>query len=344
MFYQTLRDRGFRAHVARNIYDQALALVKATKMNGGSKPVLRKLSARLDYQDARVELDKGLVKIILRDRWYTLRLRHRREYIERFKSLRWKEVHIKYENSRLYVSIVFEFRYKPYVPKGVIALDVNLRMVTAYDGSEVRRFRTRFVGALSKRRRAEELQSKYSKRWRYNEEILNKVKELHRKARNIVIDWCWKLAKQIALKALKNGYAIALEDLEGLRENMNSKSNGVAWKFTMFAYRRLQHSIISKALEHGVPVIIVDPRNTSSACPRCSEKLFYVHRLAVCKKCGFKGDRDSMGAMNIWFRALQAYAGVPGSPLRALAVKDETRQSGGTKHEGMKKVIRAIYS
>jgi len=55
-----------------------------------------------------VELDKGIVRVIIRDKWYTLRLKHREEYIERFKGLRWKEVHVKYENRRLYVSIVFE--------------------------------------------------------------------------------------------------------------------------------------------------------------------------------------------------------------------------------------------
>jgi len=54
MFYNVLRSYGFRAHVARNIYDLALALVKAVRESSGSKPVLRKLSARLDYQDARV--------------------------------------------------------------------------------------------------------------------------------------------------------------------------------------------------------------------------------------------------------------------------------------------------
>jgi putative transposase len=112
----------------------------------------------------------------------------------------------------------------------------------------------------------------------------------------------------------------------------------------MFAYRRLQHSIISKAIEYGVPIIIVDPRSTSSTCPRCGEKLVYIHRLAVCRRCGFKADRDSVGAMNIWLRALQAYAGVPGSPPRASAMKSETRQSRGTEREGMKKVIRAIHN
>jgi len=343
MFYQMLRSYGFRAHVAKNIHEYALALVKAVKESGGDKPTLRRLSARLDYCDARVELDKGIVRVILRNKWYTLKLKHRREYIERFKNLKWKEVHVKYENGKIYVSIVFEFRYEPYVPRGIIALDINLRTVTAYDGSEVRRFRTRFIDALSKRKRAEELQKKYAKRWRYNKKILERVRSFHRKARNIVIDWSWKLAKQVVLKALRHGYAIALEDLEGLRENANSKGDAVTWKFTMFAYRRLQHSIISKAIEYGVPVIIVDPRNTSSTCPRCGEKLVYIHRLAVCKKCGFKADRDSVGAMNIWLRALQAYAGVPGSPPRAPAVKGEARRSGGTKHEGMKKLVRAIH-
>jgi putative transposase len=344
MFYSILRSYGFRAHVARNIYEYALALVKATRESNGNKPTLRKLSARLDYYDARVELDKGVVRIILRDKWYTLRLKHRRGYIERFRNLRWKEVHVKYVNSRLFVSIVFEFVYRSYEPRGIIALDINLRAITAYDGSRARRFKTRFVDALSKRRRAEELQKKYPKRWRYNEKILSRVRELHRKARNIVVDWCWKLAKQMALKALRHGYAVALENLEGLREKVNSRGDEVAWKFTMFAYRRLQHSIISKAIEYWVPVVVVDPRNTSSTCPRCGEKLVYIHRLAVCRRCGFKADRDSVGAMNIWFRALQAYAGVPGSPLSTPAMKGETRQSGGIKHEGMKKVIRAIHN
>jgi putative transposase len=112
MFYNVLRSYGFRAHVARNIYEYALALVKAVKESDGGKPTLKKFSARLDYQDARVELGKGIVRIILRDRWYTLKLKHRREYIERFRDLRWKEVHVKYENSKIYVSIVFEFRYE----------------------------------------------------------------------------------------------------------------------------------------------------------------------------------------------------------------------------------------
>jgi len=34
-----------------------------------------------------------------------------------------------------------------------------------------------------------------------------------------------------------------------------------------------------------------------------------VVAIAMCKRCRFKTYRDSLGAMNIWLRALQAYAG-----------------------------------
>ena len=127
-----------------------------------------------------------------------------------------------------------------------------------------------------------------------------------------------------------------------MKESVNGKSSGVRWKLALFAYRRLQFAVIVKAIENNVPVIVVDPRNTSSTCPRCGSRLVYVHRLAICRRCGFRRDRDTIGAMNIWLRALQAYAGEPGSPLSAPPVNNEIRERGRTKHEGMKQVIKSI--
>ncbi|MCD6300556.1 MAG: transposase [Staphylothermus sp.] len=336
LLYPLLRSYGFRAHVARNIYSTALALVKSAKKNNGSKPVVKKICARFDYQDARVNINNHVVKVILRNRWYTLRIIHRREYIERFKSLRWKEVHVKYCNGKLFVSIVFEIKYSPYTPRGLLAFDVNLKHIVAYDGSSVRRRTTRFIDALSKRARTEEIQSNYPKRWRYNGRILNRIKSLHKKARNIAADWCRRFAKETVIEAKKRGYAVALEDLKYLRESLARKENTIVWKLSMLAYRKLQEAVVSKAIEYNAPVILVNPRGTSSVCPRCGAKLVYNHRLAICRKCGFTADRDVVGAMNIWLRALHAYAGEPGSPQSAPAVNNETRGSGRIKDEGMK--------
>ncbi len=222
-----------------------------------------------------------------------------------------------YCEGKLYVSIIFELKYRPYTPRGLLALDINLIHVVLYDGCSVRRIKTRFKDALSKRARAEELQKKYPKLWRYNDRILHRIRELHRKARNIVIDSCWKIARTIILEAKKRGYAIVMEDLTGLRASIIKHGVVVRWKLEMFAYRKLQRALISKAIEYNVPVIFVDPRDTSSTCSRCGSKLEYIYRRGYCRKCGFIADRDVIGAMNILFKALKAYAGEPGSPQSA---------------------------
>jgi IS605 OrfB family transposase len=62
---------------------------------------------------------------------------------------------------------------------------------------------------------------------------------LHRKAKNITIDRCWKLAEEVILKASKRKCAIILEDLQGLRRS----GERTRWELEMFAYRKLQRSI-----------------------------------------------------------------------------------------------------
>ncbi|RLG87619.1 MAG: transposase [Thermoprotei archaeon] len=342
LFYLMLRGYGFRAHIARNIYRTALALVKSAKKNGGRKPTIKKMSARVDYQDARVDLDNGVIKVIFRNKWYSLKLIHRREYIERFKYLRWKEIHVKYCNGVLYMSIIFEVKYAPYASRNVLALDINLKQIVAYEGASVRRYRTRFIDALSKKARAEELQKKYPKRWRYNNRILKRIKSLHEKARNIVIGWCRKFAKELIIKAKKHNYAITLEYLTSLHENTIKNGSAITWKLTMFAYGKLRDAVISKSIECNVPVVFINPRSTSSTCPRCSTKLVYNHRLGICLKCNFVSDRDKVGAMNIWFKVLKAYAGMPGSSPSAPPMKGEIRQRRRTRDERMKKVIKSI--
>jgi putative transposase len=48
---------GFRAHHAKEIYVYAESLVESARSNGGRKPILRRLSARIDKYDYRLDLD-----------------------------------------------------------------------------------------------------------------------------------------------------------------------------------------------------------------------------------------------------------------------------------------------
>ncbi len=336
MFYKILRKQGFRAHQCKQIYKYARAIVKSAKENNGNKPVLKKLSARLDKYDAKVDLENQLVVVKFRDKEFKIMLLHRRDYIRKFLGKKWYEVMISIDRQgRIWVCIPFRWMYKPYKPKRIVSLDINLKKIVVYDVWSIRRIDTRFIESLALKIHGERIQKKYFRMWRYNERILDRIGSLHRRSRNIVIDWSRKFAKYIVLKARRTRSAIALEDLEKLWFNSSRKSSSLADKLSRFAYRKLQQAIISKAIEYNVPIIFVDPRNTSTTCPRCGAKLVYNHRLAMCRKCGFIGDRDTVGAINIYTRAHRRMSPLQGWGRNVLPMKDETRQREENINEPM---------
>ncbi len=160
---------------------------------------------------------------------------------------------------------------------------------------------------------AENIQKKHRYAWRRNEKWLSIIRALHRRSRNIVVDLSRKFAKYIVLKARKTKSAIVLEDLDKLWFSASQKSSSLADKLSRFAYRKLQLAIVAKAIEYNVPIVFVNPRGTSTICPRCGAKLTYNHRLAICRNCGFVADRDTVGAINIYFKAIEYLAPCLGS-------------------------------
>jgi len=340
MFYDRLtEERGYRAHVTRNMYKKAREIVKQAIKNGSSHvPILKRLTAEFDGQDARVDLKRGEVRVIFKSKgkWFTLRLKHRKEYIKKFQrqlsnqKYKWKEVYVSYRNGKFYVSVVFEVEYKPYFPQGAIGLDVNLKKLVFYDGKKVKRVNTPFIKALSLRAKAEEILRKYPKKWRYNKRILDRIRSLHRKAKNIIVDGSRKFAKELVLFALKKRYAIELEELTGLIEELRNMNKKNRWKSFHLDYRTLQNAIVTKAIEYNVPVIFIDPRGTSKLCYRCGSDLVFYGRLGVCPKCGFIIDRDKNASMNIYKRMWGSLGSLPNAP----AVKDEARLSRGRRMRG----------
>jgi len=304
LFYNQLRQQGFRAHQAKQIYKYALAIVKSAKQNRGSRPVLRKLTARLDKYDASVDAESWVVTLKMRNRVFKLKLKHRLSYLEKFAGKKWYEVVISIDKlGRIFVAIPFRWGYSPYSPAGCVSLDLNVKKLVSFDSRKVRRYDTRFTDAYSKKVHAERLQKKYPKRWRYNRRILNRIRSLHRRGRNIIIDWTRKFAKQFVLKAKKQKKAVVLEDLTNLWKYKSRQGKTLADKLSRFAYKKLQQAIITKAIEYNIPVLLVDPKDTSRMCPRCGTRMQEVMpRVMKCQKCGLILDRDSVGAMNIWKR------------------------------------------
>jgi len=63
MFYSRLIGMGFRAHHVSEIYKRAREVVESTRKNSGSKPLLKKLTARIHTLDYKLDLDKKTIKI-----------------------------------------------------------------------------------------------------------------------------------------------------------------------------------------------------------------------------------------------------------------------------------------
>ncbi|MEM2579162.1 MAG: hypothetical protein QXN38_02060 [Desulfurococcaceae archaeon] len=75
MFYGELRRYGLRAHHVKQVYTYAKAVVRVSKQNGGRKPVLRKLTARIDRYDYRIDLEsRTLILKLHGDKEVKLRL------------------------------------------------------------------------------------------------------------------------------------------------------------------------------------------------------------------------------------------------------------------------------
>jgi hypothetical protein len=89
-------------------------------------------------------------------------------------------------------------------------------------------------------------------------------------------------------------------------------------------YSRLVKWIDWQAMKLGAPIVIVDPRDTSSECPNCDSKLEENgYRRLKCPRCGFEADRDVMGKLNIRKRALKIL-GISGRSLAPLTAPQMT--------------------
>lgn len=114
------------------------------------------------------------------------------------------------------------------------------------------------------------------------------------------------ISKRIVAKAKGTGRGIALEDLRGIRDRVTVKKSQRAM-ISGWAFFQLRSFVDYKARLAGVPVVTVDPRDTSRTCPRCTHVDRANRRSQsefCCKSCGFTGHADHVGAINIARRAV----------------------------------------
>jgi IS605 OrfB family transposase len=113
------------------------------------------------------------------------------------------------------------------------------------------------------------------------------------------------IAKQIVEKAKRTKRGISIEDLTGIRTRIRARRPQRAVLHS-WAFAQLGEFMTYKAVLAGVPLVKVDPRNSSRECSECGhiEKSNRPSQSKFrCRSCGYTANADVNAAVNLSRRA-----------------------------------------
>jgi len=188
---------------------------------------------------------------------------------------------------------------KPFMPESVLSLDTNERSLDGVfvEGDAARAVKANFpeVAIIQQRHhdRRRRLQKKKAHDRRTSRNLCRRegAREHHR------IDYrLHQVADSVLKFAEVRKSAIVLEDLKGFK---SKRSKGLNRRLSIWPRRRLHQIIEYKAQWKGIPLIKVDPRNSSRTCPICG-KIQYSRMGAKFKcVCGWHMDRHINASINL---------------------------------------------
>jgi putative transposase len=180
-------------------------------------------------------------------------------------------------------------------PKEFMGVDLGITNIATtstgkrYSGSTVKNNRRRNSNL---RRKLQKKGSKSAKRL-----LKNRRKKEARFMRDV--NHC--ISKELVSDAKRTGSAIVFEDLKGIRDRVRLRKRQ-RYIHGSWSFFQLQGFVLYKAKREGVPVVFVDPRNSSRECARCghTEKGNRPNQATFsCKACGHTALADFNAAMNL---------------------------------------------
>ncbi len=188
---------------------------------------------------------------------------------------------------------------------GILGVDLGIVNIATdsdgvvYSGGQVNGLRHRY------RHLRQRLQAKRSSSaWRL-------LKKRRRRESRFAKDINHCIAKKIVAEAERTKRGIALEELKGICTRVRARKPQRA-TLSSWSFAQLGGFVRYKAALAGVPVVYVDPRNTSRTCPACGnidKRNRPSQSLFSCVSCGFSGLADTIAAENIRRAAVnQPYA------------------------------------
>ena len=214
-------------------------------------------------------------------------------------------------------------------PEGWLGIDLGIaNIATTSDGA-------RAVGRRVNRyrKRMQELRRRLQKK--RTTSARRALKRIRRRESRFVTDTNHVLSKQYVADAERTRRGIGLADLAGIRDRARlRKSQRVA--LHSWAFAQLGAFIGYKAQRAGVPVIHVDPRNTSRTCSQCrhvDKRNRPSQAVFACRVCRYTANADYNASCTIAHRAMAAWnagrqSSAPTPAQRGLDAAGHTTASG----------------
>jgi IS605 OrfB family transposase len=204
-----------------------------------------------------------------------------------------------YRNGTFYLAVTLEVPTpEPNEPEGG-TLGVDLGIVNLATDSEGESFSGEAIEQNRKRMNAlrQRLQKRGTKSAKRHLKKLSGKEARFKKNTNHVI------SKRIVQKAKDHRQTIAIEDLRHIRSRTDSTvRKSQRNRHTSWAFGQLRFFLSYKAALAGVPLHLVDPRNTSRtchACGHCAKENRKSQASFICRACGLVAPADWNAAINI---------------------------------------------
>jgi putative transposase len=297
LFYREIRERfNLSAQFAIRVISK---VVEAYKKDKSRQPHFR-LNGAIQYDQRNLSW-KGIDRVSLITLNGRIKLQTRIGDYQRARADRLRgQADLIYLRGIFYlIAVVDAPEESEYDPKGTIGIDLGIENLATdsdgevFSGKQVDETRQQYSALRS------ELQSVGTR------SAKRKLKRISGKERRFKKDTNHMISKKIVSKAKGTTRAIALEDLKGIRSRATVRHTQRD-RHSKWAFGELRFFIEYKAKREGVPLFLVNPRNTSRECPEChcmDKKNRPTRDTFKCIRCGLEAMADYVAARNIASRA-----------------------------------------
>jgi putative transposase len=197
----------------------------------------------------------------------------------------------------------------PIEPVDVIGVDLGIVNIAADSTGET------FSGEAIQRNRRRRATARKQHQRRGSRRARRKLKKMAGRQRRYQAWVNHNISKRLAAKAKALGVGIAMEDLSGIRDRVEpTVSKRFRRQLGNWGFGQLARFVEYKARLAGVPVVKVDPHNSSRTCSKCGhcEKGNRPDQATFrCHHCGYSTNADLNAAENLRIRGLGCLVNQP---------------------------------